>query len=249
MKKLLPILLFLIFNGCKTEKNNVESEKWLSKTIVTFGDSITWYDGKKFNESHAESSNVVKGYQYYLRRELGCYVDNQGVSGYDMTQIYQVIKNYDDFDEVDAILITSGANDHRKAVPVGDTESIAAKFDTTTFTGSLQASIEFILTNNPSIRIYLMTPIIGYYNESGTSDVPGPYKGERILSEDYVAAIKKVGNIYNIPVCDVYHTTGINKLTRTTLIGDKVDVPYYLHPTQEGYQRIANVLIPFLKNF
>ncbi|QEL01138.1 hypothetical protein FKG96_10060 [Olivibacter sp. LS-1] len=227
----------------------IPESKWAGKTFVSFGDSITWYDGRVYNTSNVENPKIAVGYVSYMRNLLRCNVDNQGASGYDMPGIRTIIRGYANYANVQAATITSGANDHRKAVPIGTLQPIGGTFTVTTFLGALQDSVEYILNQNPNIRIYLMTPIIGYYNESGTVDVPGPYKGEPVLSVDYVNAIKSVGELYNLPVCDWYHTVGINSINRPVFIGDKEDIPYYLHPTLSGYKRMADVLIPFLNNF
>ncbi|MDD4779022.1 MAG: SGNH/GDSL hydrolase family protein [Tissierellia bacterium] len=221
--------------------------KWANKKFVTFGDSITWYDGHPFAAGHTEVGTIAKGYQSFMREELGCTVDNQGVGSLDMTEINTIIQAYD-FTDIDAVTITSGANDHRKGILPGTVVAIGSTFDTTKFAGALQASIEKIINSNPDTRIFLITPIRGWYNESGTSDVPGPYNMEMMLSRDYIEVMLAIGELYGIPVCNWYDATGINDLNIHTYIGDGLSTPYYLHPTNQGYKRMADVLIPFLNN-
>lgn len=237
------------FTGKKSSKltTNTITSQWVNKKFVTFGDSITWYDGKKYNYASKEEGVIVRGYQTYMREDLKCVVDNQGVSGYDMPHIYSKINSYN-YTNINAVTITSGANDHRKGIYPGTVMPIGSKFTTTTFAGALQASIEKIINTNNNIKIYLITPVRGWYNENNTSNVPNAYKGQMALSEDYVNIMKSIGNLYAIPVCDLYNLSGINKLNRPTLIGDKESDPYYLHPSTKGYTRIADVLIPFLNN-
>lgn len=229
--------------------SSMVKSKWKDKKIVTFGDSITWYDGNYFFPTHIDRGELVIGYQSYMRDELQAIVDNQGISGADMPRILNEIKPYN-FESVDAVTITSGANDHRKNTPLGEIQEVKSKFDETTFTGSLQAAIESILLEKPSIKIYLLTPIKGWFNEIETASVPGPYKKEMLISEDYVNAIKDVGRLYSLPVLDLYNFSGINEITKEVFIGDDPDVftSYELHPTNEGYERIADIIVPFLKN-
>lgn len=227
---------------------SLEVSKLFGKLLVTFGDSITWYDGKPFNASHIEEGIIVKGYQSYIREELGMIVQNQGLSGRTMPEIWNdVISTYPFGTTIDYVSITSGANDHRKGTPIGSILPIGSTFDTATFYGALQASIERILNVNNKTKIFLFTPIKGWYNEQGTSNVPNP-TGIGIMSEIYSDAIKEVGKLYSVCVLDWYNESTINEITRPLLIGDKVGTPYYLHPTNLGYKRMAEVLIPFLRN-
>ncbi|GEM_PF-3779164 len=222
------------------------SSQWTYKKFVTFGDSITWYDGKIYNFSNKESSKVARGYQTYMREKLKCTVYNQGANGDDMTQIYSIIKNYN-YRNINAVTITSGANDHRKGISTGTVLRKGSKFNTKTYAGALQASIEKIKASNRTAKIYLLAPIKGYFNENHTSSVPNLYRGQKTVSIDYVNVMKSVGRLYGISVCDLYNSTWINSLPKNVLMGDKTLNPYYLHPSNQGYSRIADVLIPFLK--
>jgi len=211
--------------------------KWLGKTFVTFGDSITWYDGQTYNEGDKEFGTVVKGYQTYMRQKLGATVINEGFNGYKMPQINTVIKAYD-FTGVDAVTITAGANDFRyqSTEPLGTVQAIGSTFDNTTYIGALQESIEYILGQNTEIKIYLLTPVKGWENVIG------------IMPENYPNAVKELGKLYSLSVCDWYYESGINDLTKLTYIGDVENNGYNLHPSTKGYERMANILIPFLEN-
>ena len=112
---------------------------WVNKNFVTFGDSITWYDGKPYNSGSKEEGVIVKGYQSYMRDKLNCVIDNQGANGNDMTEIYSIINDYN-YENIDAVTITSGANDHRKGVLPGIVLPIGSKFKTTNYAGALQSS-------------------------------------------------------------------------------------------------------------
>lgn len=220
--------------------------KWTDKKGISFGDSITWYDGKTFSTTHIESGQRVIGYQTYLKDRLGCYISNQGQSGWDMTQIQTVIKAAD-FTTTDFTTITSGANDHRKGVLPGVVGAIGGTFNLATYAGAMQSSIEYIINQNNKCKIYLITPINGWYNQSGTSEVPGPYKGEMNISREYVDVVIGLGKLYSIPVCNWYDNVFINKLNRPTYIGDKPETAYYLHPTQEGFKLMGEYLTEFLR--
>ncbi len=209
------------------------TSKWIGKTIVTFGDSITWYDGQSFGSSHSESGQITVGYQSYIRKHLGAVVKNEGVSGYTMPQISERVRSYD-FSGVDAVTLTAGANDFRN-IPtlLGTVRPIGSEFDNSTTIGALQSAIEYILDQNPIIRIYILTPIKGW-------------NGSDVMPTAYPDSLKKVAECYALPVCDWYSESGINAITKSVYIGDDDTLPYKLHPTNSGFERMASILIPFL---
>lgn len=60
-----------VVNGMEVKKDNdATSSKWEGKTIYTFGDSITWYDGNNYFEIHKEYGKKAIGYQTHMRNEL-----------------------------------------------------------------------------------------------------------------------------------------------------------------------------------
>lgn len=123
---------------------NVSINTWFNKTVFTFGDSITWYDGHEFGESHSEAGQVAVGYQSYLR-QLGCTVMNYGADGNRMPGILNVIKSKT-YTDCDCVTITCGANDFRSTTieQLGQIEPIGSTFDETTMIGALQAAIEWL---------------------------------------------------------------------------------------------------------
>jgi len=136
-----------------------------------------------------------------------------------------------------------GANDHLQAIALGTIQPIGSVFNTNTFYGALQASIEKILTTKPTMRVYLVTPIPGYY-----FDTTATYNNEGKLSVDYVNAIKTVGELYGCPVCDWYNNIGINSLNESIYLGDIESVTYDLHPTNALFARMGDYISWFLAN-
>lgn len=213
--------------------------KWEGKSIVTFGDSITWYDGKTFYDSHSEAGQMVIGYQSYMRELLGCNTDNQGRSGHRMPDLLPYIKSYN-YSNVDGVTLTIGANDFRTGTErVGEILPIGSAFDETTFYGSIQSAVEHILNAKPTVKLYLITPIKGWSGTDGSMEMP----------VEYPNAIKEIGKLYSLPVCDWYAESGINSLTKSVYIGDIPAVAgYYLHPTNAGFERMGHKLVSFLEN-
>lgn len=214
------------------------------KKIVTFGDSITWYDGHPYNWGK-ESGQTAIGYQSYMRG-VGMNVINQGASGNTMLQISNIIKSYADFAQMDYCTITSGANDSRKSVPVGTVLDIGSTYDTTTFIGALQSAIDYALTQNDKLKIVLFTPIKGWIYPAGY--VPARTT-EGMVDEAYADAIKAVGKLYSLPVLDLFNEAGFNLLTRNVMMNDPEppeNTLYSLHPTSYGYERMASLILPFI---
>lgn len=230
------------------DQDTPSTKQWYQAAGVSFGDSITWYDGRQFNTSHIESGQTVRGYQQYIREYFECTIDNRGASGQDMTQILGIVTSYANFGNMDFATLTSGANDARKNIPLGSIGEIGGTFNTSTYFGAMQAAIEHMITANPLMKIYLIAPINGWFNESGTSNVPGPYKGEMFISRDYIDAVLALGRLYAIPVCNWYDNSFINKKNWRTYIGDRVEIPYYLHPTQAGYKLMGQLISRFMEN-
>lgn len=234
------------YTGLSTDK------KWKGKKYVSFGDSITWYNGKTFATSHLESGQAVFGYQSYIVDQLGCDLDNRGQSGWDMTQIYaSQIATYD-FTNTYLTTITSGANDCRKGVPVGTLQPIGSTFNTATYAGAMQASIEKVIASNPNTKIVLITPIRGWYSEYNTSNVPNTDPTVvGLMKREYPEMIKSVGKLYGVPVVDFYDGLGWNDLNKSYYLGDNpaVFTAYLLHPNNKGFQRMGELIVSSLQRF
>ena len=230
------------YGGTISWLKNTESvgNKWKDKRIVTFGDSVTWYDGNQYGTNTKESGTTVKGYQSYMREELGATVINQGVSGNTMQQINTRIKLYD-FTSVDACTIMGGTNNYRdqEEGSLGNVLPLGSTFDENTFTGALQSSIEYILTNNPECKLLLFTPIKGWYAETA---------GRTPMTTEISDTIMDVAELYGLPVCDLYKNSGINELTESAHIVDSTAVSMRFHPSTKGYKRMSEVINPFLLN-
>ncbi len=226
------------------------------KNCVCFGDSITWYDGHEYNWGK-EVGQVAKGYESYMR-EAGMNVTNEGHSGATILNILADIRSTT-LAGYDFVTITSGANDSRGQVPTGVLVEEGNVFDETTFIGALQAAIVYVLTNNPTAKILLMTPVKGwiYYPEGYMNAARPLVSGDGIVEKRYADAIKDVAAFYSLPVCDWYNEAGANLLTRSWYMNDPDPDPeaspspndlYSLHPTEAGFKRMADILLPVLRN-
>lgn len=234
-----------VVNGMEVKKDNdATSSKWEGKTIYTFGDSITWYDGNNYFEIHKEYGKKAIGYQAHMRNELRAKVKNYGKSGATTVDISRIIKSHS-FKKVDAVTITGGVNDWNKYVPIGEIQPNGSNFDTNTSYGAIQSAIEYIAVNNPYTKIYLMTPIPAKIKEKSDSILKG-----QEFPISYRDMFIEIGKLYNIPVLDWYKLTGFNK-DYDKWYKDKEDMDLgdrYFHVGDEGYKVMAEYLIPFLNS-
>ena len=215
---------------------------WNNKTYISHGDSITWQDGKAYTQGeHIEE--IAKGYQTVFSDavKLKSY-NNQGKSGWSMAVvngngIVNTIMTIADYSVYNLCTIACGTNDFKLNVPIGTKGQIGdTTFDDSTFYGAYRKAVEYILTSSPTIRIVLMTPLqrdnagydVNYTNSAGAKLI------------DYVNAIKEIGEMYGLPVCDMYGNSGFTKKTLSTYTMDG------LHPNDIGYKRMGGYLTQFL---
>ncbi|RDY23938.1 SGNH/GDSL hydrolase family protein [Romboutsia maritimum] len=203
--------------------------KWSNKSWVTLGDSIT----------------RANGYQSIIKPILGfSNIDNQGINGQTMAyqnknkSTYTMGKNID-YNKYDLVTIFSGTNDFRYNKKLGSIKPLGSKnFDKNTFTGSYQLLIEYILSSNPNIDLVLITPI--QRNRDGYNVNFRNKVDSKLI--DYVNTIRELGNMYSVPVLDLYSESGITEKTMDTFTRDG------LHPNDVGYKRISEKIYRFLLN-
>lgn len=208
------------------------TNKLLGKLIATFGDSITWLDGKTVPE-YDNGNTVIKGYQYYMRK-AGATVDNFGHSGATLARsgisgvgcILDDIKTQD-LTKYDVITIAGGTNDVGQGINFG---VVGAEEDTifdeiTTF-GALRAAIEYIRLKNPKCRIYICTPI-----RSGRDTRPSA------KMEEVSEGIRKIAKMYSCPLVDMHAESGIGKGNYATFLYD------LLHPNNDGFRVMGEYFV------
>ena len=213
---------------------------YFGKSMITAGDSITWQD----DNLYSGTSNVARGWQTHVKENLGLsIVRNIAISGRSMADgtangdgTVTTVLSETAFPE-DLFVIAAGTNDFKLNVPIGELENVGSTFDRNTFYGAYQTTIEYILSKRADIRIVLFTPLHrnnGAYNSTITVNTAG----HKLI--DYVEAIKTLGAMYSIPVCDMYANSGINMLT---LDVDTIDG---LHPNDVGYEKMGNYASKFI---
>ncbi len=222
------------------------------KTAVCFGDSITWYDGHAYNWGK-EAGKTARGYESYLRK-AGMTVQNEGISNATIREIRERILQTS-VKGFDYIFLTSGANDSRFNIPTGELRPQGSAFDTTSFFGCLQSSIEHIRENNSAGNLILITPLGGWIYAPQGYAYPRTEDGR--VEKRFADAILQAGALYDCPVCDWYNKIELDEAARPALINDpepddqaalNPNPLYSVHPSTEGYQIMARLLFETMRN-
>lgn len=127
----------------------------------------------------------------------------------------------------DVFLLFGGINDCAIDAPIG---YIITPSGNHSYIASFKKSIEYIRSNNPKARIYLITSFPVF-------DDSGAYES----LDKYVNANIKLSKFYNLPLFDIYNQN---------LFTDSNYTYYYLadkiHPNGEGYNAVSSFIIELL---
>lgn len=217
--------------------------KWLSgysrnligKKIVTFGDSITWYDNQPFVANSVVPNKRCIGYQTYLRSAFDCGVNNQGISGQHSGQIMNRSFTFD-YSTYELALIFMGVNDFGSERQAGEVLPIGGDFNRYTLVGAAQAMIEDILTRSPQTKIGLIIPY-----KVWNTDVGG------LMPRTFADGLMEVAKLYGIPFLNLYDEAQLNELNRDYyFVDDQTKVPYYYHLNNKGYELISRKIVHFV---
>lgn len=213
--------------------------EWSGKVASFLGDSIT------------SGMNTDKTYHEYLGELVGFSVCNSyGISGSTISNYYEAMCNrVGSIDNrSDIIFVFGGTNDFQQSIPMGEWYTVSGttrtvNYDKTTFRGALATLCEALLTKFPNKRNVLLTPLHRYTYQGDYTDLQANSQG--LYLEDYVNAIKEAGEIYSIPVIDLYRESGLcpmNAKSAATYFhsSDK------MHPNTTGHRVIADVIRGFL---
>lgn len=202
-------------------------KKWLAT-----GTSITWYDSKKYQYG-VHSGEICRGYIGNVARRKKLLVTNEGISGSTLGDVSasSLINRYTTLDwaNTDIATIEYGVNDFGNAVAIG-TENDAA--GTTTFAACLKTVIEYALAQNPKIYLVICTePDV----RGDTANSAGHYLYE------YTDVTLAIAKQYRLPVCDWFHHSGINSLTKGDTSHDYLTADG-THPNDAGHLRMGAML-------
>lgn len=210
-------------------KKDNSTNKYTGKNFLWLGDSI---------------SSGLAGYPTLIKDYFNANLNNLASSGGDavrMRDICQGLGEYQgkkpDYSKIDYVFIMIGHNcDGTNGVANSTLEKIPT--DSTPFTEypngfhcDVASCIEFIWNEKPEIEIFLITPI---------QSTNGRYAATTPLAQK---ALKEIGNMYAIPVIDIYSISGICKRNIHTYTSDEI------HPNDLGKMKIADKIIHQILSF
>lgn len=215
----------------KSETSNFINEKQriINAHWCSLGTSITWYNNNV-------SNSFTKGYQTrVMEKLLFTKFTNNGINGGILeTTLPQIIK-------ADYYTIEHGINDWGHSTPVGTIDDYINNTKNGTFAAIYRVVIDKIRNKNPIAKIILCTPRKGYgfgtflplhwYDE---------YNG--IFLKQYAEIVIKIAEFESFQVADFFSECGDQENL------DKLSIDVALHPNDEGYQMMADVLIKSFEN-
>lgn len=169
---------------------------------------------------------------------IGTYT-NWGVGGTTMRQIL-TDRTSADFAGLDLYGISTGTNDFGLAqTPIGSPTDTPSNATGATFWAAIRYNIETVLGWNPSMRMFMMTPL-------KRSDEFTAHPGGVPLKA-YRDAILAAGEMYGVPVYDQYSRSGIGPQTFANFLRDERSTAgYYLHPNEVGGVLIGTQMYPWI---
>ena len=225
-------------NGSKGS-DGVGGNKWAGKIASFLGDSIT------------RGKNSDKAYPEYLKELVGFSVCNSyGISGSTISNFYEAM--YNRVSAIDAqsdiVFVFGGVNDFNQSKPMGEWYTLngttrTVNSDTSTFRGALTTLCKNLINRFPHKKKVLITPLHCHTYADNYTDSQANSQG--LYLEDYVNAIKEVGQMYSIPVIDLYSESGLlpSNSTNASIYFATNDK---LHPNAVGHRVIADVIMGFL---
>lgn len=162
-------------------------------------------------------------------------VNNLVARGDDNRTAFNLLKTIN-FANVDFVTIFYGTNDFTASIPLGsNTDTTGA-----TFKGSINATVNSLLTAYPKLKIIFITPTHRYFGSPATNDSDTVANSLGLFLVQYCDSIIQASNINHLPTLDMYREGGFNKYNHTTYFVDGV------HPNTLGYSWIAQKISAFL---
>ena len=193
-------------------------------------------------------SSIEKRFPDVFGRKTGALVRNYGISGSRIArqkrnELHQdrqsYVERYDQMDkDADLIVVFGGTNDF------GHGDSTFGQFDDTdeyTFCGAMNSLLSGLIAAYPAARIVIMTPMHRLSENVTVNEIGLPC---RPLAE-YVAMEKRIAEKYSVPVLDLWGCSGMQPCIPAQ---KELYVPDGLHPNDRGAERIADMLIRFVRD-
>ena len=255
MKKTLSICIFLIAFSSLLPAQRISSQ-WAGARVAFLGDSIT--DARQIG-----ATNDV--YWHLLTDILGTQPYVYGISGHRMNQIIGQGERLeaDHGQDVDAIMVFVGTNDYNASIPMGEWYTVTPaitqedgqvevarlhrelSYDDATFCGRTNATLRWLKTHYPTKQIILLTPIHRGYAAFGSQNIQPDESYSNacgLFIDDYVDAVKEAGDVWAVPVIDIFSISGLYPLLDEQSLYFRNPDADRLHPNTAGHERLAEVL-------
>ena len=168
-------------------------------------------------------------------------VTNVGVSGSRIDQTVDLIKDYSFTGDEYAISLMHGTNNFNAVASCETGYSLgtvdhtkSGGYDVMSYAGGLQEFVEWVSINKPDLKMYLMTDAWCYKGGHGG------------MEREYSDIMREVAELYHYPFLDLYHMCGFNENNMDDYF---VDTGANLfHEGTKGYERISEIIVPFIAN-
>lgn len=242
---------------------NVEAaSQYKDLKLAALGDSITYgFIPRNYTGYPGQLNSFAK----LTAQRLGMTFANYGISGSSVTNISgrdPMCLRYNDLpSDADVITFMGGTNDVRNGAVLGT----MADRGTDTFYGALHTIMQGLYTKyiggaavatGKKKKVIICTPIkLLDASKSSQTNTIAHNAGVLVEWDAWIDAIKEVAAFYSFPVLDFYNLSGINPHLNRTLRGTQDGYTGYYnpyitdgtHPTQEGAEMMADLLVGFLK--
>jgi len=255
LKIAFALCLVAVAAGCASVSETPDRLSWRGRSVVFLGDSIT-------DKCHV---GCETNYWGFLAERMGFTAHVYGVNGHRLGDVPGQLAAARAAlgDDVDAVFVFAGTNDYNGNVPRGEwfvesEESVnkngkqaqlmkrVCSFDAATVRGRLNVVLSSVKRAYPRAQVILMTPLHRGFATFGAGNVQPDERyanTQGYFIDDVVADVKRAGEIWSVPVIDLYGESGL--LPRESEYGFYMAKPGttdMLHPSTAGHERIARVI-------
>lgn len=217
---------------------------WKNKKVTCLGDSITQGDSGE--------GGLIPSYVPRMQSLLQTMPTNAGLAGSKITPMSDdkdssFVGRMGSIKDQDVVTIFGGINDFQWNAPLGKMSDSAD--NPTTFYGALKDIVTTLSKNNPQAKLMFITPMkttkFQYHTFDENGELMKNANGNTQL--DFVNAIKQVADYYSIPVLDMYSCSNYSPYLPSQVGHDNFTADG-LHPTEHGYERIAQTIAKAINN-
>lgn len=203
-----------------------------SSTLVALGDSFianatpksTWLD--IITADMKLACTPVGGSGYSVTRGTGANGTPVGYILDLLSQVYTAAPNI--------VLLEGGTNDCFYKMPIGNITDPSTNMNT--YYGAYKNMVEQLQLNLPGVRLMILVPPKRATAQSGTYQQQIPYTAVPI----------NVGEIYSIPVLNLFHNAWTDSSLQAATNPTTVDGA---HPSAFGGAILARLIIPFMRQY